>query len=107
MRPLERLLILFSRRDAWDGYIELESAESPGAAHAASPKVSPSYSEAYGHRHRDQHWRQHAQLQRGADPFGRGLSGIRSRVESLGGTFNVTSPSGIGTQVEATLPCSS
>jgi signal transduction histidine kinase len=41
----------------------------------------------------------------GADPDGRGLTGMRRRVEALDGTLHVTSPSGIGTQIEATLPC--
>jgi signal transduction histidine kinase len=40
----------------------------------------------------------------GADPRGRGLTGMRQRVEALDGVLHVTSPDGIGTQIEATLP---
>ncbi len=41
----------------------------------------------------------------GADASGGGLTGLRQRVEALDGTLQVTSPSGVGTQVEAVLPC--
>ena len=41
----------------------------------------------------------------GADPAGGGLTGLRQRVEALDGVLNVTSPLGVGTQVEAILPC--
>lgn len=41
----------------------------------------------------------------GADPAGGGLTGLRQRVEALDGILNVTSPPGVGTQVEAILPC--
>ncbi len=41
----------------------------------------------------------------GADRAGGGLTGLRQRVEALDGTFHVTSPLGVGTQVEAVLPC--
>jgi signal transduction histidine kinase len=41
----------------------------------------------------------------GADPAGGGLTGLRQRVEALDGVLNVTSPAGVGTQVEAILPC--
>jgi signal transduction histidine kinase len=41
----------------------------------------------------------------GADPAGGGLTGLLQRVEALDGTFHVTSPAGVGTQVEAVLPC--
>jgi len=41
----------------------------------------------------------------GADMSGSGLTGLRQRVEALDGTLQVTSPSGVGTQVEAVLPC--
>lgn len=41
----------------------------------------------------------------GADPAGGGLTGLRQRVEALDGRFDVTSPAGVGTQVEAVLPC--
>ena len=40
-----------------------------------------------------------------ADPAGRGLTGLRQRVEALDGLLNVTSPTGVGTQIEAVLPC--
>jgi signal transduction histidine kinase len=40
----------------------------------------------------------------GADPAG-GLIGLRQRVEALDGALHVTSPAGVGTQVEAVLPC--
>jgi signal transduction histidine kinase len=36
---------------------------------------------------------------------GNGLTGLRQRVEALDGRLQVTSPSGVGTQVEAVLPC--
>jgi signal transduction histidine kinase len=35
---------------------------------------------------------------------GSGLQGLRDRVEAIGGTFAVGSPSGRGTRVVATLP---
>jgi signal transduction histidine kinase len=41
----------------------------------------------------------------GADWFGGGLTGLRQRVEALDGTLRLTSPAGVGTQVEAMLPC--
>jgi signal transduction histidine kinase len=41
----------------------------------------------------------------GADPSGGGLTGLRQRVEALDGRLAVTSPEGVGTQVEAVLPC--
>ena len=41
----------------------------------------------------------------GADPAGGGLTGLRHRVEALDGVLNVTSPSGVGTQIEAVMPC--
>jgi signal transduction histidine kinase len=41
----------------------------------------------------------------GANPTGGGLTGLRQRVEALDGVLHVTSPSGVGTQVEAVLPC--
>ena len=41
----------------------------------------------------------------GADPAGSGLTGLRQRAEALDGALHVTSPAGIGTQVEAVLPC--
>jgi len=41
----------------------------------------------------------------GADPSGGGLTGLRQRVEALDGVLNVTSPPGVGTQIEAILPC--
>lgn len=41
----------------------------------------------------------------GADPGrGSGLTGLRDRVEALGGTINVRSPPGEGTEVSAELP---
>jgi signal transduction histidine kinase len=41
----------------------------------------------------------------GADPRrGTGLTGLRDRVEALGGTFNVSSPPGRGTCLHAELP---
>jgi signal transduction histidine kinase len=41
----------------------------------------------------------------GADPAGRGLTGIRRRVEALDGTLAVTSPPLGPTTIEAVLPC--
>lgn len=42
----------------------------------------------------------------GADPVhGSGLIGIRDRIEALDGTMHVTSPTGKGTFVLATIPC--
>ena len=41
----------------------------------------------------------------GADPAGGGLTGLRQRVEALDGALHVTSPAGVGTQVEAVLSC--
>jgi signal transduction histidine kinase len=43
----------------------------------------------------------------GADPTGRGLRGLRQRVEALDGTLAVESPAGDGTTVRAELPCAS
>ena len=40
----------------------------------------------------------------GADPAGEGLRGLMDRVEALGGTLEVDSPSGRGTRVTARLP---
>ena len=41
----------------------------------------------------------------GADAGGTGLPGMRRRVAALDGTFNVTSPAGGPTVIEAELPC--
>jgi signal transduction histidine kinase len=41
----------------------------------------------------------------GANPAGGGLTGLRQRAEALDGALHVTSPAGVGTQVEAVLPC--
>jgi signal transduction histidine kinase len=41
----------------------------------------------------------------GADPAGGGITGLRQRVEALDGSLHVTSPSGVGTQVEAVISC--
>ena len=41
----------------------------------------------------------------GADPAAGGLTGLRQRVEALDGVLNVTSPPGVGTRVEAIIPC--
>jgi signal transduction histidine kinase len=43
----------------------------------------------------------------GADPRGRGLTGLRQRAEALDGTLVVTSPAGGPTTVRAELPCGS
>jgi signal transduction histidine kinase len=43
----------------------------------------------------------------GADPAGRGLTGLRQRAEALDGTLRVTSPEGGPTTVRAVLPCRS
>jgi signal transduction histidine kinase len=43
----------------------------------------------------------------GADPSGRGLSGLRRRVAALDGTLDVSSPDGGPTIVRAELPCAS
>jgi signal transduction histidine kinase len=43
----------------------------------------------------------------GADPRGGGLSGLRQRVEALDGTLDIDSPEGIGTTIQAVLPCES
>jgi len=40
----------------------------------------------------------------GADPEGEGLRGLVDRVEALGGTLHVDSPTGHGTRVHATFP---
>jgi signal transduction histidine kinase len=41
----------------------------------------------------------------GADPRrGSGLTGLRDRIEALGGAIEVTSPAGVGTTIEMTLP---
>jgi signal transduction histidine kinase len=40
----------------------------------------------------------------GADPRGRGIQGLADRVETLGGTFTVTSPPGRGTRLTAVIP---
>ena len=40
----------------------------------------------------------------GADPVGHGLQGMRDRIEALGGSFELRSPAGGGTAIEATLP---
>ncbi|HWE09720.1 MAG TPA: histidine kinase [Solirubrobacteraceae bacterium] len=41
----------------------------------------------------------------GAVPAGRGLTGLRQRVEALDGRLEVISPPGVGTMIEAVLPC--
>jgi signal transduction histidine kinase len=38
------------------------------------------------------------------DPANGGLSGLRDRVEALGGTFTIVSPDGHGTRITATIP---
>ena len=40
----------------------------------------------------------------GADPGGDGLRGLVDRVEALGGSLEVDSPTGRGTRVRATFP---
>jgi signal transduction histidine kinase len=40
----------------------------------------------------------------GPAPAGRGLTGLRDRVESLGGVFDVSSTPGAGTLVRAMFP---
>jgi signal transduction histidine kinase len=41
----------------------------------------------------------------GAVAAGSGLTGLRQRVEALDGRLEVISPSGVGTMIEAVLPC--
>ncbi len=41
----------------------------------------------------------------GAVPTGSGLTGLRQRVEALDGRLQIVSPAGVGTMVEAVLPC--
>ncbi len=41
----------------------------------------------------------------GASAGGGGLTGLRQRVEALDGRLEITSPPGIGTMIEAVLPC--
>jgi signal transduction histidine kinase len=41
----------------------------------------------------------------GADPTGRGLAGLRHRVQALDGTLSVVSPAGGPTTIRAELPC--
>lgn len=43
----------------------------------------------------------------GADPAGRGLTGLRQRVRALDGTLRITSPKGGPTTLRAELPCAS
>ena len=43
----------------------------------------------------------------GADPDGRGLTGIRDRVSALGGSMQILSEAGAGTRLEVDLPCGS
>ncbi len=43
----------------------------------------------------------------GADPAGKGLTGLRRRVEALDGSLRVSSPAGGPTTVRAELPCAS
>ena len=42
----------------------------------------------------------------GASEQSSGLQGLRDRVETIGGSFRVTSPRGVGTVVTATIPAS-
>ena len=41
------------------------------------------------------------------ETLGTGLSGIRRRVAALDGTFSLSSPPGLGTTIEVSLPCGS
>jgi signal transduction histidine kinase len=42
----------------------------------------------------------------GADPArGSGLRGLTDRLQALGGTLEVVSPTGRGTELRATIPC--
>jgi signal transduction histidine kinase len=41
----------------------------------------------------------------GADPDGSGLRGLADRVAAQGGTLKVTSEPGVGTSLEAEIPC--
>ena len=41
----------------------------------------------------------------GAAPTGSGLTGLRQRVEALDGRLQIVSPAGVGTMIEAVLPC--
>ena len=43
----------------------------------------------------------------GADPDGSGLRGLSDRVEAAGGHLSITTNPGVGTRVEAELPCAS
>ena len=43
----------------------------------------------------------------GAVPTGSGLTGLRQRVEALDGRLQIVSPPGVGTMIEAVLPCAS
>jgi signal transduction histidine kinase len=43
----------------------------------------------------------------GADPAGKGLTGLRRRVEALDGSLGVSSPAGGPTTIRAELPCGS
>ncbi|HET8641743.1 MAG TPA: histidine kinase [Pseudonocardiaceae bacterium] len=44
----------------------------------------------------------------GADPDrGTGLRGLRDRVAAIGGSLRISSPAGMGTRIEAELPCGS
>lgn len=43
----------------------------------------------------------------GADAHGTGLRGLADRVEAVGGSFVLASPVGIGTTIEAVVPCAS
>jgi signal transduction histidine kinase len=45
--------------------------------------------------------------QGGADPTGKGLTGLRRRVEALDGSLLVSSPTGGPTTIRAELPCGS
>jgi signal transduction histidine kinase len=42
-----------------------------------------------------------------ANPDGPGLRGMRDRVEAAGGTLVIDSPAGVGTTIQAVLPCGS
>ena len=39
-----------------------------------------------------------------AESAGSGLTGLRDRVEALGGTFDIDSPAGRGTRIVAAIP---
>ena len=84
-------------------YFTVSEALANAIKHAEARRVEITITMVDGRLHADVTDNGHG----GADPAGRGLRGIRQRIEALDGTLLVSSPAGGPTTVHAELPCAS